>query len=161
MIRNRTKVILVVGIIIMLVSVFAAIAATNSVSGTFAGESSHLMTAEQLKPAVCTMTLVNIVVPSAGGNATQANDLILGTSGNDTGANQLNGLGGDDCIVGGAGDDFLNGGKGNDILLGGSGDDDLNGGQNDDYMDGGEGTNDVCNTKHGVDTTDNCETIEN
>ncbi len=145
----------------VLLGMLAGFAAANTVVvANGASDTSHSMTAEQLKPAACTMTLTTIIVPSGGQTATQGNDLILGTGGNDSGGNRLNGKGGDDCIIGGAGNDSINGGQGNDIILGGGGNDDLSGGPGDDHLDGGAGA-DSCNVKHGSDTTSDCETIIN
>jgi len=53
-----------------------------------------------------------------------ANDIILGTPGNDT----INGGGGGDYICGGAGNDTISGGGENDIIDGGAGNDTLDGG---------------------------------
>lgn len=80
---------------------------------------------------------------------------ISGTSGADTltapvntGADSLNGLGGDDRLTGGGGNDVLDGGTGaddlfgdtgNDTLLGGDGADELNGGAGADRLEGGLG----------------------
>ena len=97
----------------------------NIVPASYASETNESIKANQLKPAACTMDLVHIVIPSNGDKPTQENDLILGTSGDDKGKNQLKGLGGDDCIVGGGGNDTINGGN------------HING----DYCDGGSGTN--------------------
>lgn len=157
-IRKRVLplVVILLGGLIFL-GLFSGAAATNIVAESGLSDTLHTVTANQLKPAACTMTLTNIII---GTNGTQDNDLILGTAANDTGGSQLKGLGGDDCIIGGAGDDTLTGGKGNDVLLGGGGNDDLDGGQDDDYLDGGSG-NDTCNIKHGTDTTNDCETITN
>ncbi|MBT3337813.1 MAG: hypothetical protein HN855_06660 [Anaerolineae bacterium] len=144
----------------ILIGILSGAAATNIISISGLSHTIHPIFTNQLKPAICTMSLTTIIIPSAGQTATQGNDLILGTAGNDTGGNKLNGKGGDDCIIGGTGNDTLDGGQGNDIILGGDGNDDLNGGQGNDYMDGGAG-NDSCNVKHGTDTTVNCETIVN
>ena len=138
---------------LVIIGIISGAAATNYVAESGLSHTIHPMLANQLKPAICTMNLTNIVI---GGNGTQGNDLILGSAGDD----KLRGLGGDDCILGGDGNDILDGGKNNDIIIGGAGNDDLSGGQNDDYLDGGAGS-DICNTKHGTDTTNNCETINN
>ena len=69
---------------------------------------------------------------------TDADDLIVGTNGNDL----LNDLaetsvdyGGDDTVIGGAGDDIIIGGSGADSLIGGSGADYMNGGSGVDTAD--------------------------
>lgn len=74
-----------------------------------------------------------------GGNA---DDLILGTSGDDVirgggAADTLKGNAGDDVLCGEGGDDVLLGGTGNDTLLGGPGGDVLKGEAGDDALDGG------------------------
>ncbi len=112
-------------------------ATANIVPSSYASESSHTVTANQLKPARCTMDLVNIIIPSNGDNPTQQNDLILGTTGDDI----MRGKKGDDCIVGGGGNDTLRGNNGNDVLIGGDGDDRLIGGNNNDICYGGSGAN--------------------
>lgn len=56
-----------------------------------------------------------------------------------SGANVLNGLGGDDTLSGMAGHDTLNGGDGDDYMEGGANNDTLNGGDGIDYLDGGAG----------------------
>ncbi len=63
----------------------------------------------------------------------------------------LNGLGGNDTLIGGSGIDSMNGGEGNDSLLGNNGNDTLNGGANDDILDGGVG-NDVLLGEEGNDS---------
>ncbi|WP_275044502.1 calcium-binding protein, partial [Pseudomonas asplenii] len=63
----------------------------------------------------------------------------------------LNGMGGDDTLIGGSGNDQLDGGEGNDSLTGGAGNDTLIGGAGNDNLDGGEG-NDTLNGGLGDDT---------
>lgn len=88
--------------------VLGALAATNNVPTSNAGQSSQATGANDVKPPQCTMTLTGFA--GSGGN-----ELILGTAG----ADKLNGASGSDCIVGGAGADKLNGGPGNDVCIGG------------------------------------------
>ena len=70
---------------------------------------------------------------------------ITGTEGNDIitvtepGRHSLNGLAGDDTLIGGSDDDFLYGGAGNDVLNGNAGNDYLNGGAGADTLIGGAG----------------------
>ena len=64
---------------------------------------------------------------------------------------ELNGMGGDDVIAGGAGTDTLNGGAGMDTLLGRGGNDQLFGGAGNDLLIGGEG-NDGLNGEANDDT---------
>ncbi|MEQ1617431.1 MAG: peroxidase family protein, partial [Terricaulis sp.] len=59
-----------------------------------------------------------------GTTSTAIDDVIFGLAGDDT----LNGLAGDDRLYGGANNDTLNGGDGADVLVGGTGADQLNGG---------------------------------
>ncbi|MBP0447124.1 VCBS domain-containing protein [Roseomonas sp. SSH11] len=71
-------------------------------------------------------------------------DIILGDGGNDwlvggSGNDQLNGAGGNDTLEGGAGADLLKGEAGNDLLDGGDGDDQLLGGKGDDTLRGDAG----------------------
>ena len=62
---------------------------------------------------------------------TGGNDIVAGTSGNDT----LSGGGGNDLIFAGAGNDTLDGGNGDDLLVAGIGNDTLfGGGGNDTYL---------------------------
>ncbi|MBU1210059.1 MAG: hypothetical protein KJ587_02155, partial [Alphaproteobacteria bacterium] len=81
--------------------------------------------------------------------ATNGDDLLIGTVGNDgTLLNPIDGLAGDDTILGlagndvlagGAGNDLVDGGDGADILFGNGGSDELFGGQGQDQLDGGAG----------------------
>jgi Ca2+-binding RTX toxin-like protein len=75
-------------------------------------------------------------------NGTNFADVINGT-GNGAGGDMLNGLGGDDRILGWAGDDTINGGDGNDDVRGEAGNDTLSGGAGNDDVDGGEGNDTV------------------
>lgn len=124
-------------IALIAVSTASAFAAANSVPATRLDDDTLPITANNLKPSACSsLNLTNIVVIAGNGNGTNANDLILGSSGSDN----LRGSDGDDCIVGGSGDDSLDGQKGNDILLGQDGNDSLKGSQDTDICDGGAGT---------------------
>lgn len=71
------------------------------------------------------------------------NDLLLGTSGDDSGnADRFGGIvgsGGDDTIYGFAGNDELIGDPGNDTLYGGTGNDYLRGDTGSDFLDAGDG----------------------
>ena len=79
------------------------------------------------------LTLTGELDIDGRGNAAQ--NTVLGN----TGANVLDGLGGNDRLFGGTGGDRLNGGDGNDTMLGGSGADSLSGDAGNDRMDGGLG----------------------
>ncbi|MDV2968896.1 hypothetical protein RZ532_23250, partial [Nitratireductor aquimarinus] len=70
---------------------------------------------------------------------------IVGTSGDDMGANALEGTTGDDLLAGLAGNDVLYGFGGNDLLIGGEGADTLYGGI-------GENTYDLTDTDGAIDT---------
>ena len=119
---------------LIILGVINAFAATNTVPSFRMDDANLPITANDIKPSDCnSLNLSNIVV---AGNGTAANDLILGTSGNDN----LRGSDGNDCIVGGDGDDTLQGQKGNDIVLGEDGNDSLRGNQDTDICDGGAGT---------------------
>ncbi len=72
------------------------------------------------------------------------NDILIGRDGNDTliggaGYDQLQGGGGDDLLDGGDGGGWLRGEAGDDVLIGGTGDDTLDGGTGADSMTGGSG----------------------
>ncbi len=67
------------------------------------------ITANHLKPAECdSLILQNIVIGSGPFNGTNENDLILGGLTPD----DINGVGGADCILGGSGNDYLINGSG-------------------------------------------------
>ena len=69
------------------------------------------------------------------GTPSPGNDTLIG----DDLGNTIDGLAGDDSLVGGAEMDTLNGGEGNDTLIGGGGNDMLNGGPGADLLNGGDG----------------------
>lgn len=99
---------------LMLLGVVAyALAANITIPATRAGKVSSFITANDLKPSSCNGVAVSIVT-SVG---TTGADLLLGNASN----GNLNGLDGDDCIVGGMGDDTINGGDGYDVCNGGLG----------------------------------------
>ena len=156
---KKSRTLILIALIALLVSISLAAAASNEVPVTGLGETSVAKNANQFAPPECAgMNLTNIVV-IGNGNPTDSNDLILGTSSNNT----IHAGGGNDCILGGAGNDRLYGGGGNDVLLGGigndrlygeDGDDILWGGLGQDRLDGGDG-NDTC---WGGNQFFNCET---
>jgi Ca2+-binding RTX toxin-like protein len=76
---------------------------------------------------------------TAGVTGDGGNNLLVGTSGDEAGANALAGNGGSDILVGGDGNDTLDGGPGDDLVLGGNGNDRLSGGPGDDILSGGAG----------------------
>ncbi len=108
-------------------SLLSALAASNSVPVTRLTDQSQAITANSLKPPECaSLNLATIVVcPGGGGNCNGNNqaNLILGSPN----VNQINGRGGNDCILGGGGNDNIDGGRGNnDICIGGPGNDTFN-----------------------------------
>jgi len=133
--------------VLVLFNVFSALTASNTVPPTRADKESFGLGANELKPPQCAgMGLSNVVDYGAGENGTDANDLILGTPGQDTG---IQGGAGNDCILAGAGDDRwwlfiwwpgVYGGDGDDVIIGGPG-------------------NDVCYGGAGSNTYYGCETI--
>jgi Ca2+-binding RTX toxin-like protein len=80
-----------------------------------------------------------MIPPPPAGSPSSSDDLVLGTSGDDTNLGGASGSNGDDVIVGLAGNDTLFGGAGNDLLLGGAGGDTLTGGGGNDVLVGGSG----------------------
>jgi Ca2+-binding RTX toxin-like protein len=110
---------LVVGLALLsAVSVFAALAATNTVPDTKAGRWSAPIVPNDLKPSACAgLSLTNLVAGSGTLTGTDQNDLILGGPGADV----IDSRGGDDCILGGGGDDSIEGGEDSDVCIGGTG----------------------------------------
>ena len=107
----------VVGLALTIVaSVLVAQAAPNTVSPSlvYDGVVQNPITANDLKPAECAaLNLTNIVSGSGTFTGTGANDLVLGSASADT----IDGLSGDDCILGGDQDDELSGGGGGGVGL--------------------------------------------
>ncbi|WP_346747226.1 calcium-binding protein, partial [uncultured Campylobacter sp.] len=75
-----------------------------------------------------TQNKLDIATITSNSSGTNANDMIVGSTGNDV----INGQGGNDILYGGAGNDKLDGGYGDDTLIGGAGNDRLEGGNGDD-----------------------------
>ncbi len=142
----------------VVMGIFTAMTATNIVSESRAGDTTHPLDYQEILPVECngiTVTDVLVVTSSNFLNpymGTGANELILGTPNTD----YIDGGGGDDCILGG-GDDCILGGGGNDgfcfwfFCFG------LSGGDGDDVILGGPG-NDVCLGDGGADSFVSCET---
>lgn len=143
-ISRRSMLWLAAVLLLLMMSVFSALSAANTVPPSGLSLNIIAPTPDQFRPPQCTGSYANLRLGVDGNN--QA-DLILGTAGNDA----LNGNQGNDCMIGGAGDDTLNGGPGADILVGGAGVDTLNGG----------GGTDTCYGTVGVDTFNSCATIIN
>ena len=125
--------------VIIVISVFSALAATNTIPDTWADQESRSVSADLIKPSECSgITLTNIVDIGAGETGTNANDLILGTDKADA---EIRGGAGNDCILGGKGNERqridgvwgpgIFGEEGDDVIIGGPG--------NLDYCDGGNG----------------------
>jgi fibronectin-binding autotransporter adhesin len=83
----------------------------------------------------------NIELIEGNGQVLQGTDSAdtfnLSTIGTPTGLASIDGLGGDDTLIGSATSDVLRGGEGNDLLVGGVGFDNLQGGEGNDTLDGG------------------------
>ena len=96
--------------------------ASSTVPGSSVGQQQATIDANALKPASCTMNLTNLVIAAgATVTGTTGNDLILARST----ATTLNGGGGQDCMIGGAGADTFkgNGGAAGDVCIGNGGND--------------------------------------
>ena len=109
-------------LLLILVSLVMAVAASNTVPGSHLSSKSMAINANALKPPECAaLNLITIVICPASGTCTgtSKSELILGTSNADT----ITGNGGADCILGGGGDDDITGGAGGDVCIGGPGTD--------------------------------------
>lgn len=101
---------------------------------------------EQVQFADGTIWDVATLKTLSKGVASEGNDVLYG---DESSADTLNGLGGDDSLYGLAGNDTLNGGAGNDRLFGGAGMDTLDGGAGNDSLYGDAG-NDTYQFYRGV-----------
>jgi hypothetical protein len=106
-------------IALILISVAVAFAAGMVIGPSNVDKVSIPVTAQDLKPPVCTMVLTNIIKGTGTITGTEGNDLIFGSGGMD----MIDGRGGDDCILGDSSDDQITGGDGTDVCIGGSGND--------------------------------------
>jgi Ca2+-binding RTX toxin-like protein len=110
-------------LILIIVGVISALAATNTVPTTRADSVSQAINANALKPIECAALNLTSVVLCPGGGAncdgTGANELILGS----LSAERIRGRGGTDCILGGDGNDNIIGNAGGDVCIGGPGTD--------------------------------------
>jgi Ca2+-binding RTX toxin-like protein len=105
---------------LILVGVFSASAATNSVPSTRIDQVQRSVDAGDVRPAACDgLDIDELIVGTGTISGTAGSDLILGGTGDDV----ISGEGGDDCIVGGGGDDTLIGNGGGDVCIGGPGSD--------------------------------------
>ena len=98
----------------------SALAATNTVPGSFAEQDVSAITVDAKKPKPDCNGITVTVLVTGGGNGGAGNDLVLGTAGVDS---NLRGNGGNDCIHGGGGGDLLRGDAGTDVCIGGPGTD--------------------------------------
>lgn len=120
---------------LIVISLISAIAATNYVppSRSMATVLQSPITANDLKPAFCTMNLTRVVFVTGITiyNDNTGSSLILGDAGNNTISNLTNQA---DCILAGGGTDTIT---------------------------GGGNIGDVCDGGPGIDTVLNCTTIRN
>lgn len=135
-----------------MVSAGTALASANIVPATFIGAyTGPTITPNDLKPDECASINVDEITAGSGTiYGTNSNNLILGSSANDTiNASNSGSRWQTNCILGGAGNDIITGSKKDEIILGGPGDDIIDGG----------GGDDICYGGGGNDTFTNCETI--
>ncbi|HXH87064.1 MAG TPA: hypothetical protein VNI55_00455 [Gaiellaceae bacterium] len=99
--------------------VISALAATNAVPGSNAGQTASAISVDDLKPKPDCNGITVTVLITGGGDGGAGADLLLGTAA----ANTMTGKNGNDCIVGGGGNDNLTGGGGTDVCIGGPGTD--------------------------------------
>lgn len=121
--RTLYRLLPIAWIVLLLASVFSAVAAANTVPTSRLTDQTRAIDANALKPPQCSaLTLTDIVIcPSTGGtcDGTNASELILGSPLID----DIRGGKGDDCILGGGGDDAMRGEQDTDVCIGGPGSD--------------------------------------
>jgi hypothetical protein len=120
--RPLSRLVPIVLIVLILASVFSAVAAANTVPTSHLTDQRRAINANALKPPQCSaLNLTAIVICSSAGtcNGTTASELILGTPNGEF----ISGNGGNDCLLGGGNNDFLIGGGGTDVCIGGPGND--------------------------------------
>jgi hypothetical protein len=83
-------------VVLTLASCFAAFTASATVPGNNIGDNESTVTADNLRPAECTMTVTSILAGSGTFSATSQYQLVLGSGSADTVTLQKN-----DCFVGG------------------------------------------------------------
>jgi len=138
-------------LLVILISAGTALASANIVPETSIDEyNGPATTAEDLKPPECDPIFVDEITAGSGTiNGTKSNNLILGSSTDDTiNASNAGSKWLTNCILGGAGNDVINGSKKDEIILGGPGDDIIDGRKGYDICYGG-----------GNDSFSNCEEI--
>jgi Ca2+-binding RTX toxin-like protein len=127
---------------VVIAGVTSALAASNTVPGSHAGDDTYTVDTSPYFPPQCAgITFDRIISGSGSIDGGPGNDLIYGSDGNDN----IRGGNGHDCIIAGAGNDTVRGQNGNDILDGGEGTD---------TIDGGPGT-DTCLNGENVTTCEN------
>jgi Ca2+-binding RTX toxin-like protein len=112
------RLVVIAAVLAASIVVLATLTASNTVPATSAGQQQAAIDANALKPAACNWNLTTVVL---NGNGTAGNDLILATGV----ATTLIGNGGQDCMIGGAGNDTFkgNGNKAGDVCIGNGGND--------------------------------------
>lgn len=147
--RKMSKLLLLALVILIFYSMAFAFAGNVAVPPSRVDEELFTVTVSDLVPDECSSlrSVITAVIVCSGGNCngSSANELILGTAGNDA----IDGKNGFDCIVGGDGDDNLNGGNDDDVLIGGNGNDTLDGGRDKDT--------DICYGGSGANTFNECD----
>jgi Ca2+-binding RTX toxin-like protein len=99
---------------LLLFSAVTAIAAANTVPATLLDHRTLFANLNDLKPSACGGIFVTNLITGTGTIiGTAANDLVLASSTVDS----IDGLDGDDCIVGGGENDICLGGLGSDIFI--------------------------------------------
>jgi hypothetical protein len=97
--RRSLKWVVIFGMVVVVaISVMAALAAVNTVPITLASDQTFPITVNDIAPPECAgMNLTNkIICPSSGNcNGTSANDLMIANSGNP----DMHGMVGNDCVV--------------------------------------------------------------
>lgn len=148
--KKLPKILIIVFFLLILVSLGSALAGSNSIPVTHiedhTGPTPH---PNDIKPVECNPIYVDEITSGSGViNGTRSNNLILGSSSDDTiNASNAGNKWLTNCILGGAGNDEINGSKKDEIILGGPGND---------VIDGGKGY-DICYGNGGNDTFINCE----
>ena len=121
---GRARKIAIVGLVGLLCCSLTGMLAGNVVASSRAGQDARPTGENDVKPSPeCDGIVLNGITTGSGNfNATNQDDLVLGSAGVDT----IGGRNGDDCILGGASNDAINGGTGNDVCIGGAGTDTFN-----------------------------------
>ena len=149
----RPRVFIASLVLLISLSAFTALSATNIVPVTHVGDSQRPILVRDLAPPQCASIAYSLTSISVGGfwpfiYVYPGNTLILGTNaGENFGGWFITWGNGPNCFVTGGGNDTVIGSRGDDIILGGPGDDTINGG----------GGYDICYGGGGTDSFSNCE----